>query len=59
MSLQYVSDVIRKDKDVVIEAVKQNNKILSYVSENLKNDRDFILEVEKIHVESSGIKNKY
>ncbi|UWV77620.1 DUF4116 domain-containing protein [Mycoplasmopsis cynos] len=38
---------MKKDKDVVLEAVKQNYHALYYASDELKRDKDVVLEVLK------------
>jgi predicted RNA-binding protein (virulence factor B family) len=46
-SLQYASEELKNDKEVVLEAVKQYGRSLLYASEELKNDKEFVLEVVK------------
>ncbi len=40
--LQYASERLRSDRDVVIAAVMNNRSALQYASENLQNDSDVI-----------------
>ena len=42
-ALQYTSDDLRSDREVVIAAVKQNGVALEYASRELLSDRDFML----------------
>jgi hypothetical protein len=47
LQLDFASDQLKNDKDVVLEAVKQNDYALYYASEQLKNDKDIVLEAVK------------
>ena len=40
-ALQYASDELKNDKDVVLAAVTQNGNALGYASAELRNDKDF------------------
>jgi len=44
-SLQYMSNNMRDDQDVVHTAVKQNSNAFQYASENLRGDRQFMLSI--------------
>ena len=46
-ALQYASDELQADKEVVLMAVKQNGYAINYASEELKNDPEFMKEVEQ------------
>ena len=41
--LQYVSNILKNDKEIVTEAIKQDRTNLDKISNNLKNDKEFIL----------------
>ena len=43
IGLQYASDAIKSDKDVVLAAVQRNGRSLRYASDDLKNDKDVVL----------------
>jgi hypothetical protein len=43
LALQYASEKLKDDKEVVLEAVKKNCYVLKYASERLKNDKKFLL----------------
>ena len=45
--LEYASDDLKKDRDVVLEAVKKNGGALQYASNDLKKDREVVLEAIK------------
>merc|ERR1712188_34347 len=42
-SLQFVSDVMRSDKEDVLAAVSQNGLALEYATDELKNDKDVVM----------------
>ena len=42
-ALQYVSDELKNDREIVLAAVRNNGCALGYVSDELKNDREFVL----------------
>ena len=46
-SLQYVSDILKDDREIVLEAVKQNGCALQYASDNFKNDKEIVFEAFK------------
>ena len=46
-SLKDMDAHLRDDKDIVLEAVKQNGWVLYYASQRLKDDKDIILEAVK------------
>jgi hypothetical protein len=43
MRLQYASDDLKADKEVVLAAVTQNGNALQYASEDLKADKEVVL----------------
>ena len=45
--IQHASNQLKNDKEVVLEAVKQDNSVLKYVSERLKNEKEVVLEAVK------------
>ena len=45
--LEKVSDRLKKDKEVVMEAIKRDIHTLEYASDALKSDKEFILELVK------------
>ena len=45
--LQFASEKLRNDKEVVREAIKQNGYTIRYASEELKNDKEVVLEAVK------------
>ena len=45
--LKYASDRLKDDKDIVIEAVKNNGFALEFASDRLKNDKEIVLEAVK------------
>ena len=42
-NLKYASDNLKKDKDIVLTAVRKNGSALEYASEELKYDKDVVL----------------
>ena len=46
-SIQYLSDELRNDREIVLMAVKQNGYLIQYLSDELKNDREIVLEAVK------------
>ena len=44
-----VSDILRNDRDFMLEIMKLNYSVISGVSEDLKNDKDFMLKAIKIN----------
>jgi hypothetical protein len=42
-ALQYASEVLRGDREVVMAAVQQNGDALAYASEELKGDREVVM----------------
>jgi len=42
MSLEYMTDEFKKNKDIIVEAVLQNPKALIHAHPDLKNDLYFI-----------------
>lgn len=42
--LEYAAPKLRADREVVLQAVRQNGKALQYASEELKNDREVVLQ---------------
>jgi hypothetical protein len=42
-----VSEKLKNDKDIVLEAVKKNLHALCHASENMKNDKELVLEAVK------------
>ncbi|MEG3039468.1 MAG: DUF4116 domain-containing protein [Erysipelotrichaceae bacterium] len=51
-NLQYASAAQKKDKDFVLEAVKQDGNQLQYANEDFKNDKDVVLEAIKQNAEA-------
>ena len=47
LKLQVASEELKRDRDFVLEAVKQNCNAIKYASEELKNDREIVLEAVK------------
>jgi len=47
MFLEFASDQFKSDKDVVLEAVKQDGYSLEFAAEHLKSDKDVVLEAIK------------
>ncbi|UWV82657.1 DUF4116 domain-containing protein [Mycoplasmopsis cynos] len=47
VALQYASKELWSDKDVVLEAVKRDYRVLQYASKELWSDKDVVLEVMK------------
>lgn len=45
--LKYTSEKLRNDKDIVLEAVKQDGTVLQFASEKLCNDKDVVWEAVK------------
>lgn len=45
--LKYSSEELRKDKEFILEVVKQDGFVLEYASEELKNDKEIVLEAVK------------
>ena len=41
--LEYASEKLKNNKDVVMAVVKKNGRALKYASEELKNDRDVVM----------------
>ena len=46
-ALKYASDSMRKDKEIIMEAVKNLPQALRYIHQSLKNDPD-ILNIKKL-----------
>ena len=40
LALEYASDKLKNDKDIVLVAVKQDRRVLKYVSAKLKEDME-------------------
>jgi hypothetical protein len=53
--LEYASDRIKNDREVILNAVKNNGKILRFASDELKNDREIVL----IAVKNWGLSLQY
>ncbi len=49
--MKILSEKLKNDKEIVLEALKQDSDILFYVSEKLRNDRD-VLEIVQQRVEN-------
>jgi len=45
LPLYYIDDIFKKDKEVVFEAIKQDERAFQFAHKDLKKDKDFILEV--------------
>jgi hypothetical protein len=43
MALQYTSDELRADKEVVLAAVTRNGMALQYTSDELRDDKEVVL----------------
>jgi len=41
-ALQYANDIFKKNKEVVVEALKSSNSAIQFVDESLKNDEDVL-----------------
>ena len=52
MALQYATEALKVDREVVLEAVKENDMALQYASEALQGDREFLLEAVKDKLKS-------
>ena len=46
-ALQFASDALKEDLEIVLEAVKQNGYALEYADESLKKDKDILIEATK------------
>ena len=46
LTLQYASDVLKADREIVLEAVKNSGDALEWASDELKADKEIILEAE-------------
>lgn len=47
LTLQYASDVLKADREIVLEAVKNSGDALEWASDELKADKEIILEAVK------------
>jgi len=47
LALEYASEKLKDDKEIVLEAVKQDGLALEYASEKLKDDKEIVLEAIK------------
>ena len=47
LALEYASDRLKNDKDIVLVAVKQDRRVLKYVSAKLKEDMEQLNMVNK------------
>ena len=45
--MQYASDELKNDKNIVMEAVKQYGGALYFASDELKNDKSIVMEAVK------------
>ena len=52
MELEYASEELRNNKEVVLEAVKKNGSALEYASERLQADKDVVLAAVKQYGDS-------
>jgi len=43
MSLKFVVDFLKKDREIVINAVKQNGMSLEFADDSLKKDREIVM----------------
>ena len=57
LALEYASEELRGDKEVVLEAVRQNGWLLEYASEELRGDREVVLEAVRQNVVAYAKKN--
>ena len=48
-ALRWVSVELKRDREVVIEAVRQNSRVLQCASEELKGDREVVIEAVTQH----------
>jgi hypothetical protein len=46
-TLRYASDDLKNNREIVLEAIKQNGLALEYASESFRNDKDVVLEAIK------------
>ena len=46
-ALEYASDELKGDKEVVIEAVRRNGEVLRFAAEHLKADKEVVIEAVK------------
>tara|TARA_B100001123_G_C14852037_1_gene844479 strand:+ start:161 stop:676 length:516 start_codon:yes stop_codon:yes gene_type:complete len=47
--LSYVDDSLKKDKEFILKALKQNWSALSYASDSLRKDKEFVLKAVKVN----------
>jgi len=47
--LQYASEDLKKDREIVMAAVNSNDTALEYVSDDLKKDKDFLEFIDKLN----------
>lgn len=52
LNLQFASEELRNDKEIVLEAVQNRGSALQYASVELKNDREIVLEAIKFDKEA-------
>jgi len=43
LALEYASEKLKDDKEIVLEAVKQDGLALQFISEKLKDDKEIVL----------------
>ncbi len=47
VALQFADESLKKDKSIVIEAIKQNGCALEHADESLKKDKSIVLQAVK------------
>ncbi len=47
ISLEYASEELRNDREIVLEAIKNSGYAILYASEELQKDRNFIMKAVK------------
>ena len=52
LTLEFASEELRNDKEIVLKAVQNRGSALQYASDELKNDREIVLEAIKFDKEA-------
>lgn len=47
MALKLADETLKKDKEIVLAAVKQNGMALMYADKTLKKDKEIVLQISK------------
>ena len=55
-ALEYASEALQADREIVLEAVRQDGYALEYASGDLQADRDFVLEAVRQTWRGAGIR---